>query len=255
METVELTANIRERIGKEGSAKVRQAGNVPAVLYGDEAEARSLIVDGAIFQKLLRKTGNKFVLLSLKVQEKGGEKVEPAIIKSIQRHPVNDHIIHVDFLRVSLKKQVTVDVPIHVEGIAPGTVEGGVLQQTSRTVSIRCLPMQVPDFVVADVSGLNIGGVLHAADLKIPEGVELQTSPETTIVSVVTIRVEEEATATAEGEVAAAVAPGAEAIQPEVIGEKEREERKLKKGEEKLVKEAEKKEIKEARKAEEGKKK
>lgn len=257
METIELTANIRERIGKEGSAKVRQSGMVPAVLYGDEAETRALAIDDATFQKLLRKAGNRFVLLNIKVQDKGGEKVEPAIIKSIQRHPVSDHVIHIDFLRVSLKKKVNVNVPVHVEGIAPGTIEGGVLQTTSRTVAIRCLPNQVPDFVVADVSSLNIGGVLHAGDLKLPEGVELHTAPVTTIVSVVAIRVEEEAAATpAEGEAGAvAAAPGAEPAQPEVIGEKEREERKLKKGEEKLVKEAEKKEIKEARKAEDGKKK
>jgi large subunit ribosomal protein L25 len=253
METVELSVETRERIGKEGTAKVRQAGMVPAVLYGSTEAARSIAISDAALTKLLRKAGNRFILLDLKVKDKTGEHSEPAIIKAIQRHPVNEHIIHVDFYRVSLKQNVNVSVPIHEEGIAPGLMLGGVMQHTARSVQVRCLPTQVPDYVVADVSSLQVGGVLHARDLKMPEGVELHSDPLATILSVVAIRVEEEVVATpAEGEAAAAT----EAVaQPEVIGEKEREERRLKKGEEKTVKEAEKKEIKEAHKAEEKKKK
>ena len=140
--------------------------------------------------------------------------------------------------------------PVHIEGIAPGIALGGVLQQATRTVSIRCLPTQVPDSAVADVSALSVGGVLHARDLKLPEGVELHSDPAATILSIVAVRVEEEAPAAgAEADAAVATAATDAAAQPEVIGEKEREERKLKKGEEKTVKEAEKKEIKEAHKA------
>jgi large subunit ribosomal protein L25 len=254
METIELSAEQRARTGKEDTAKVRQAGLIPAILYGSEEPSAALSISDADLARILRKTGNHFVLLNLKIKGKDGEKAESAIIKAIQRHPVNEKIIHVDFYRVSLKKQVSIDVPVELKGEAPGIKLGGVLQQATRHVRVRCLPNQVPDAAIADISALNIGGVVHARDLALPEGVELQSDPAATILSIVTIKVEEEA-APAEG--AAVVAEGAaapEAAQPEVIGEKERDERRLKKGEEKVVKEAEKKEIKEALKTE-GKKK
>jgi large subunit ribosomal protein L25 len=257
METVELSVESRERTGKENAAKVRQAGMVPAVLYGAGEDARALAVSDAALQKLFRGAGSHFLLLSLKVKGKDGERAEHAIIKAVQRHPVNEHIIHVDFLRVSLKKEINVAVPVRVEGIAPGVTLGGVLQVAARLVRVHCLPTQVPDCAVADVSALNIGGVLHARDLKLPEGVQLHADPALTVLSIVAVRVEEEAPAPgAEGEAAAvaAPAPGEAPAQPEVIGEKERDERRLKKDEEKTVKEAEKKEIKEARKSEEKKK-
>ena len=253
METIDLSAEQRQRTGKEDTAKVRQAGMVPAILYGSEEPSSALTISDAELQKLLRKTGNHFVLLNLKITGKDGAKSESAIIKAIQRHPVNEKIIHVDFFRVSLKKQVSVDIPVEVKGEAPGLKLGGVLQQSTRHIRVRCLPTQVPETAVADISSLNIGGVIHARDLRIPEGVELQSDPGATILSIVTVKVEEEV-APAEGAAVEGVAAAPEAVQPEVIGEKEREERRLKKGEEKVVKEAEKKEIKEARKTDEKKK-
>jgi len=255
METIDLSADQRARTGKEDTAKVRQAGLIPAIVYGSEAPSEAVSISDADIARILRKTGNHFVLLNLKVKGKEGVKEESVIIKAIQRHPVNEKIIHVDFFRVSLKKQVSVDIPVEFKGEAPGIKLGGVLQQSTRHVRVRCLPNQVPDAAIADISALNVGGVVHARDLMLPEGVELQSDPAITILSIVTIKVEEEV-APAEGAVAvegAAVAP-VEGVQPEVIGEKERDERRLKKGDEKVVKEAEKKEIKDARKADEKKK-
>ena len=252
METIELSAEHRIRTGKEDTAKVRQAGSIPAILYGSEEPSAAISIIDADLARILRKTGNHFVLLNLKIKGKDGEKVESAIIKAIQRHPVNEKIIHVDFFRVSLKKQVSVDVPVELKGEAPGLKLGGVLQQSTRQVRVRCLPNQVPDAAIADVSALNVGGVVHARELILPDGVELLSDPAATILSIVTIKVEEEVVAADAAAVPGAVA--AEGVQPEVIGEKERDERRLKKGDEKVVKEAEKKEIKETRKAEEKKK-
>ena len=253
METIELSAEQRARTGKEDTAKVRQAGLIPAILYGSEEPSSAISIVDSDLARILRKSGSHFVLLNLKIKGKDGEKSESAIIKAIQRHPVNEKIIHVDFFRVSLKKAVSVDVPVELKGEAPGLKLGGVLQQSLRHVRIRCLPNQVPDAAIADVSSLNVGGVVHVRDLILPEGVELQSDPTATILSIVTIKVEEEA-APAEGAVPVEGAAAVEGVQPEVIGEKERDERRLKKGDEKVVKEAEKKEIKEARKAEEKKK-
>ena len=239
MQTTELTAEVRERPGKEGTAKVRQAGRIPAVIYGAGADSRSVSVDEAEFLKALRAAGDRISLVTLKIAGAS----EPAVLKAIQRHPVNERIAHIDFLRVDLSKKISLDIPVHLEGNSPGVKLGGVLQQASRDVRIRCLPSAIPTGAVADISKLDIGDALHASDLKLPEGVELLTPAGDTIVSVTVVRIEEEAAATD-----AAAVPGAEAATaaPEVIGEKEREERKLKKDEEKGVKAKEKAEVKEA---------
>lgn len=238
MQTTELNAEVRERPGKEGSAKVRQAGRIPAVVYGAGADSRSVSVDEAEFLKALRTAGDRISLVTLKI----AGATEPAVLKAIQRHPVNERIAHIDFLRVDLTKKIALDIPVHLEGNSPGVKLGGVLQQASRDVRIRCLPSAIPTGAVADISKLEIGDALHARDLKLPEGVELLTPAGDTIVSVTVVRVEEVAATDA------AAVPGAEATAaaPEVIGEKEREERKLKKEDEKGAKAKEKAEVKEA---------
>ncbi len=239
MQAAELTAEIRERTGKEGAAKARQAGKIPAVIYGAGADPRAVAVDEAALLKLLRVSGDRISLVTLKIGSQG----EPAVLKAIQRHPVNERIAHIDFLRVDLTKKITLDVPVQIEGNAPGVKLGGVLQQASRDVRIRCLPGAIPSGAIADISKLEIGHALHARDLKLPDGVELVTPAGDTILSVTVVRVEEEAAATD-----AAAVPGADAAAagPEVIGEKEREERKLKKEDEKGAKAKEKAEVKEA---------
>lgn len=238
MQTTELTAEVRERPGKEGSAKVRQAGKIPAVIYGAGADSRAVSVDEAEFLKALRTAGDRISLVTLKIAGAS----EPAVLKAIQRHPVNERIAHIDFLRVDLSKKISLDIPVHLEGNSPGVKLGGVLQQASRDVRIRCLPSAIPTGAVADISKLEIGDALHARDLRLPEGVELLTPAGDTIVSVTVVRVEEVAATDA------AAVPGAEATAaaPEVIGEKEREERKLKKEDEKGAKAKEKAEVKEA---------
>lgn len=238
MQTTELTAEVRERPGKEGSAKVRQAGKIPAVIYGAGADSRAVAIDEAEFLKALRVAGDRISLVTLKI----GSTSEPAVLKAIQRHPVNERIAHIDFLRVDLSRKIALDIPVRLEGNSPGVKLGGVLQQVSRDVRIRCLPGAIPTGAIADISKLEIGDALHARDLTLPEGVELITAAGETIVSVTVVRIVEEVAADA------TAVPGAEATTaaPEVIGEKEREERKLKKDDEKGAKAKEKAEVKEA---------
>jgi large subunit ribosomal protein L25 len=256
MEATELNVEQRARTGKGGASKARQDGLIPAVIYGGKDPALSVAVNLAAFDKVMRKAGNRLSLFSLKVQ--GGEgKSEPAIIKAVQRHPVSDAILHIDFLRIDLSKKISVEVPVQVEGTAPGIKAGGVLQQPVRHVRVRCLPNQIPAAAVADVSALDIGGVVFARDLKVTEGVELVSDPDAAVLSIVVTKYEEEVAATdaaaapAEG---AAPAAGAEPAQPEVIGEKERDERRAAKEETKTKRDAEKAEIKETQQKEAKKK-
>jgi len=256
MEATELSVEQRARTGKGGASKARQDGFIPAVIYGGKDPAIAIAIAQAAFEKAMRLSGNRLSLFSLKVQGDAG-KTEPAIIKAVQRHPVSDAILHIDFLRIDLAKKLSLEVPVRIEGTPPGIKAGGVLQQPIRHVRVHCLPTDIPAAAVADVSALEIGGVVFARDLKLPAGVELVGDSGAAILSIVVTKYEEEVAAADAADAAAAPAEGAvpaagvEPVQPEVIGEKERDERRLKKEEEVTAREAEKKEIKETRKKEE----
>jgi len=259
METSELTVEVRKKTGKEAAAKTRQTGGIPAILYGgDGVSPVPITVDYAALQTLLRHSGDRLSLCTLSVKDDGGERKETAIIKTIQRHPVNERIVHIDFQRVSMKKELLLEVPITISGTPPGIKAGGVLQQAIRHVRVRCLPAAIPRSIVADVSALEIGNVLAVRDLAVPQDVTIITNPGQAVLSITVTRYEEETAAVAAepGAEAVAAEPGAEApAQPEVIGEKEREERRTKKDEEKGAKEKEKAELKVVRAKEEKAKK
>jgi len=255
MEATELSVEVRKKTGKEAAAKTRQTGGIPAILYGGvDTPPVALTVNDAALATLLRKSGDRLSLFTLSVKEDATERKETAIIKTIQRHPVNERIVHIDFLRVSMKKELTLEVPITMEGTPPGIKAGGVLQQAIRHVRVHCLPAAIPKSIVADVSKLEIGNVLAVRDLVPVSGVTVVTDPGQAVMSITVTRYEEEVVAeTAEpGAEAVVAAPGAEApAQPEVIGEKEREERRAKKDEDKGAREKEKVELKQVRAKEE----
>ncbi len=255
MQATELPVEPRERTGKEAVAKLRQTGRIPAILYGAGGEPRALTVAEAEFAKALRLHGQRLSLLTLKI----GSQSETAILKAIQRHPVHERIEHIDFLRIALDKPLSLEIPVRIEGVAAGVKFGGVLQQMLRHVRVKCLPTDIPEAAVADVSRLEIGHVLTAGELTFAgTTVELQTKATDAVVSVTVTKYEEETAAATPGAEAAAatgaVAASAEPAQPEVIGEKEREERRLKKDEGKSGREKEKAELKEVKAKEEKKK-
>jgi len=256
MQVTELTAELREKTGKEGAAQVRRAGGIPAVLYGAGAPPQPLSVNAAEIDRLLNRGDHRVSLLTLKVTGGGAETTAAAVMKAIQRHPVDERITHIDFLRIDLSKPLALELPVAIEGSSPGVKLGGVLQQMVRHVRVRCLPDRIPDGAVADISQMEIGHVLTAGQLKLPEGVELLTPASTPLLSIIVVHYEEEKAA--EPEAAAAVpgaVPEAEPTQPEVIGEKEREERRAKKDEEKGAHAKEKAELKETKAKEEKQKK
>ncbi len=253
MDATVLIADARPRAGKEAAAKTRRAGNIPAVVYGADAPPRTVEVSDAELQRLLRSHGDRLSLLSLKVKEAAGEQVETVIIKAIQRHPVREQIVHIDFQRVAMDRKFSLDIPVIVEGTAPGVKLGGVLQQMLRHIRVRCLPALIPRGATADVSKMEIGHVLFVKDLGLPEGVEVLTDAAQAVISITVTHYEEETATPAAGAEGAATAEATTA-QPEVIGEKEREERKLKKDEDKGTREKEKAALKETKAKEEKKK-
>jgi len=169
----------------------------------------NLTVDPKVLGKTIAEAGGLNVLFNLKIE---GRDTIPVMVKEYQAHVLSRHFLHVDFLKVDLKKKISVQVPIQLVGKAPGVKEGGILEHITRSIKVVCLPTAIPESIEVDVSALDIGDNLHVHDLKLPQGVEIPAGVDFTIAAVVAPVEEKE------------LAPATEVVQPEVIGEKKPEE-------------------------------
>ena len=200
---ITLTATPRTQRGKGVARKLRAQGHVPGTLYGSGSQATSVAVDLRSLTSALHTEAGLNVLIDLRVD---GETFL-TLARELQRDPVRGTIIHVDFLKIARDVAITVDVPIHIEGESPGVREGGVVEHHLWNLSVECLPTNVPDRMVADISHVALGEALHVSDIAVPEGVTILTDPEEVVLSVVVpqvLKVEEEVPAAAAGEEVAA---------------------------------------------------
>jgi large subunit ribosomal protein L25 len=181
MET-KLTAERRSDAGKGVARKLRAAGKVPAVLYGQGVEPTPLTVESRDLSHLLHGSAGANVLVDLIVD--GEEHL--AIPREIQRDHIHSKWVHVDFLAVSRTQTITVSVPVHETGEAVGVKEGGVVEHHLREVQIECLPQDVPDEILVDITNVELGEMIHVSDLVAPKGSTILTNPDDAILSVIT---------------------------------------------------------------------
>jgi len=151
----------RRGTGKGHARKLRRAGKVPAVLYGGGEDPIPIALDKKSFEAALHRGGTSSVY---KVTVDGREC--PTIVKELQYHPITDELIHVDLQRVLLTETVTVEVPVVPVGTPAGVNKGGVLDHIVHSVEVECLPTEIPERIEVDVSGMEIGDVIHGEDLK-----------------------------------------------------------------------------------------
>jgi len=185
MEQIQLEAFIRKQTGKGPARTMRRNGNVPAVFYGPETQPLLLYIRKLDLEKVFKKQAGENILFQLQI--KGGEQdlSKTAMIKELQRNPVSRAYLHTDFFEISLTKELDVEVGIRVVGKSPGVEKGGILQEVSRELAIRCLPITIPDHIEVDVSSLEIGDSIHVRDLQLAPGIKILTDPLVTIVNVV----------------------------------------------------------------------
>jgi large subunit ribosomal protein L25 len=217
MAQITVEAKPREDRGKNAARRLRQIGEVPAVLYGGKDEPISLTVNSKQLSALLRsETGQNSVL---QIRLPGGE--QSAMVKDWQVDPVKGSLLHVDLVRVAMDVRVRVSIPVHTFGEAQGVkMQGGIFEMVTREVEIECLPAEIPTEFKVDVTDFMIGRQLRAGDLVMdPAKMKLVTDPQRVIAHVVALRVEEEKTPEA------AAAEAAAPAEPEVIkkGKKEEE--------------------------------
>jgi large subunit ribosomal protein L25 len=181
------------------------------VLYGRGLESTLLSVSPGDLEKATSTASAENILIDLTITDGESMRNQRAMIREIQVDPVKRTILHVDFLGISMDRQITVEVPVNLVGDPVGVAAGGMLQQVLRSVEISCFPDRIPDTLELDVSSLTMGHSLHVSDLLVPEGVELLSDPRLTLATVLAPkRVEEKPAAPAEGEELVAAAPEAE---------------------------------------------
>jgi len=182
---VDIPAAVRTVFGKGESRRLRMDKKTPAVMYSKGEDTVALQFDEAILYKnLLGIHGrNAVVTLDIEGDEKGKRHV---LVQEIQRDPVVEQLIHVDFLEIELDKASDFVVPLRLIGVAKGVELGGQLRVSRKTITLRGCPLDVPDEIVADITDLDSGGdSLSCAVLEIPANVEMLDDPATVCVSVI----------------------------------------------------------------------
>lgn len=167
MSNLTLEVEQRTALGKGPNHRLRESGFVPGVFYNKQ-ENMAVQVPEMPLWKAYAKVGTS-QLFNLKV--KGGE-TKPSIIKSIVMHPTKNKIQHVDFYGVDLTKKLRVSIPVELDGTAAGAKEGGILTLFRDAIEVECLPTDIPEKFIIDVSGLNINDTVHITDVPMPDKVE-----------------------------------------------------------------------------------
>ncbi len=156
MKSITINGSKRESVGKKSTKALRNAGQVPCVLYGVEGNPLHFAAEEIAFQNLVYTPD----VHTVKIKLKSGESYD-AILQDIQFHPVTDAILHMDFYQIFEDRPITMEIPIHTEGVARGVKNGGVLRYNLRRLKVRGLPGDLPDYIVANVTKLKIGQKLY----------------------------------------------------------------------------------------------
>jgi len=165
MMDVQVVAQLRTVTGKNKARSLRRRDMVPVVFYGPRSQTTSLTVPLVRLEKLFREMGGEQKLLTLVIEDGKDRQENQVMIREIQVHPARRQLLHVDFYEVAMDQAIVVEVPVELKGKPLGVEKGGALNSLCRSLSVRCLPGEIPDKVEVDVSKLDIGQTLHVADL------------------------------------------------------------------------------------------
>ncbi len=171
-----LKGQVREHTGSKDAAKVRKQGRIPAVVYGHKKVAVAISLDAHNLAEGLHR-GHRLMDVQI------GKKREKVIVKELQYDYLGKDIIHVDLMRVDVKEMVKVTVPIELKGTAKGTHEGGILEGHANHLEIECKVTDIPERIVVSVKEMDVGDLLHADDIELPDGVRLVSDPSTLLAS------------------------------------------------------------------------
>ncbi len=215
MAGIVLNVEKREKIGTGGARSTRNAGLIPGVLYGGKRGSIPIEINAKDVEMAIR--SGKFLSHMVELNHQGEK--QPVIPRAVQFHPVSDKPIHVDLYRVEPNAEIAIDVVVHFKNhdASPGIKRGGALNIVRHTVRLKCKADKIPEEIVVDLTGLDIGDAVHISSVKLPEGARpVIRDRDFTIATVAGRKAEEESTTTT----AATPAEGAAPAEGEAAGEK-----------------------------------
>jgi large subunit ribosomal protein L25 len=159
MKSITINGSQRESVGKKATKALRNAGQVPCVLYGGDKPVHFSAPELA-FSKLVYTPDALTVVIALE----NGETYN-AVMQDIQFHPVTDRILHIDFYQLFEDKEIVMNIPVRISGTSPGVLNGGTLRKNQRNLKVKAVPASLPDFIEADISSLKIGNKLYITEL------------------------------------------------------------------------------------------
>jgi large subunit ribosomal protein L25 len=217
MKSVSLTAYPRTLVRRSGVKRIREAGRVPAVIYGRQHAPQNLEIGAKEMENLIHHSASENILVDLSIDGNGnGASKRLALVQEIQHHPLSGKLVHVDLHEVTETEKVVVTVPVETVGEAIGVkTNGGVLEHVLFRLKVRALPKDVPEQLDVDVSALEIGQSIHIGDIKPPANVEILGGRKVVVISV--------AAPVTEAQEAAAEAAATGPAEPEMIKEKKEE--------------------------------
>ncbi|WP_396162768.1 50S ribosomal protein L25/general stress protein Ctc [Flavobacterium sp.] len=178
MKSITIKGSERENVGKKATKAVRDAGMVPCVIYGGNQPVH-FVADERAFKDLVYTPNAHTVVVEL-----NGTSTN-VIMQDIQFHPVSDRILHIDFFQLSDDKEIVMEVPVKITGTSPGVLLGGVLRLNQRRLKVKALPKNLPDFIEASISELEMGNKLYVT--KLPTNNFKLMHPDNTVVCQVRI--------------------------------------------------------------------
>lgn len=202
----------RKELGTRNVKHLRKEGWIPGIIYGHGEESKPIMIKEEELTGVLHNLHSEATLLDLDYE---GKKLQ-VLMREVSRNPLTEKLLHVDFQHIHENEEINVHVILEFVGEPKGVEEGGILNIEHRDLIVRCLPKDIPEKIVADVTELEIGHSIHIKDLQIPEGVKVEEDPSSTVVNILSPRklievkpVEEE------------IPIGEEAEEPEVITKEE----------------------------------
>ena len=218
MDKVSIVVQPRDVTGSRAARRLRKAGLIPGVLYGHGKEATMFAVDPHVMRAALSTGAGTHAVLEITVE--GHKRAHHAIVKDMELDPVKSTLTHLDLQEIRLDETIETTVAVRFEGEAKGVKSGGMLDESTREVTVRGLVTAIPEHLVLDISDMDINDTAKVGDLVVPEGIELVDDPEQVLCSVLPPRkVEEEVE-----EGAAEAAEGAAEAEPEIVGKGDKEE-------------------------------
>jgi len=207
----EMNAQVRTAFGKSASKSLRREGISPAIMYGPKSEALAIQLETKALTKIMLELQRRNAVFSLDVSGGDAAGKRHVMVKDIQTNPVDDSLVHTDFMEVSLEEPITLNVPIKYTGVSQGVDLGGELHVSLNRVAVKGLVLDIPDFFEIDITPLAIGDSFNCDVITVPAGVELLNNSDDLCVSVAVAKRQIEEDDEVEADAPAAAEPAEDA--------------------------------------------